>query len=87
MNTDKINCEIQRCKELLSIDADEELSIQQKRWLLIGALYMMKRFAELPNELNEEDIDEYYDHLIIEGEYELLKLDEFSDGEDWKISQ
>jgi hypothetical protein len=84
MNTEKIDNEFRLCLERLNIHYDESLN-KEKMWWLIGAVHIMSRFASLPDEMSSEQIDDFYDNLMIEAQFEILNLSDKSDDDDFGI--
>jgi hypothetical protein len=83
MNTDKITKEFARCKELLRVEEPDSEMTEEKKWWMIGVSYIMARFTELSNEMTEEDVDDFYENILIEAQYEIMTLDEIDEDDNF----
>lgn len=84
MNTALIEKEWQRAKEMLDVEKPEHELKEEKKWFLLGLSYAMARFTEVAKEMPENEVDEFYDNILIEAQYLIMTLDEEDDGESWK---
>jgi hypothetical protein len=74
MNTDLIEKEWQRAKQMLKVSEPDDELLEQKKWFLLGLSYTMARFSEVSEEMSEEDGQDFYDNILIEAQYLIFEL-------------